>query len=374
MDYDTLKIIWWLIVGFYLIGFALTVGFDLGIAILLPWLGRSDGERSAILATVMGTWEGNQVWLVTLGGVLFAVWPLVYGTLFSGPYLAVMALLFSLLLRPAGFDFRNKFKQPSWRRLWDWVLFTGGLVPAFLLGVILGNLLLGLPFRFDAELRMHYTGGFFDLLHPFALLGGVITVALLTLHGACFLQCRTLGPVCFRARAAATVSALVAVAGMGIAVLALLGIDGYQITAMPDPAAAFSPLEKQVEAVSAGWLVNFLRHPWMLAVPLLAIGGTLAAAAMARQFIPVAAFWASSVALAATLLSVGFALFPFLLPSSLAPDHSLTVWDAASSPFTLKLVLAFTLIFLPIVITYTGWVYRVLWGQINTATLDMKEG
>ncbi len=372
MDYATLKIIWWLIVGFYLTGFALTVGFDLGIAILLPWLGRSDAERRAIIATVMGTWEGNQVWLVTLGGILFAVWPLVYGTLFSGPYLAIMALLFALLLRPAGFDFRDKLKHPLWRRFWDWALFTGGLLPALLLGVLVGNLLLGLPFRFDADLRLSYAGGFADLLHPFALVCGLVTTALLTLHGANFLQCRTLGPVCLRARTTATVSALVALGGMGVAALGLLGIDGYQISAMPDPSAAFSPLVKQVKAVGGGWLANFWHHPWMLAAPLLAVGGTLAAAALARQFVPAAAFWCSGIALAATLLTVGFALFPFLVPSSLDPVSSLTLWDAASSPFTLKLVLAFTLIFLPVVIAYTGWVYRVLWGQINTATLKQE--
>ena len=370
MDYDTLKVIWWLIVGFYMIGFALTVGFDLGIAMLLPILGKNDTERRTIIATVMGTWEGNQVWLVTLGGILFAVWPLVYGALFSGPYLAIMALLFSLLLRPAGFDFRDKLTVPAWRRFWDWALFAGGLLPALLLGVVIGNILLGLPFRFDEDLRMTYEGGFFDLLHPFALLCGVISTALLVLHGANFLQCRTLGSICFRARTAATVGALVAVAGMVIATLSLFAIDGYAITAMPDPANTLSPLEKQVQPVSAGWLANFLHHPWMLLAPVTAMGGTLMAAAFARQFIPALAFWTSGAALAAILLTVGLALFPFLLPSSIDPNSSLTVWDAASSSFTLKLVFAFTLIFLPIVIVYTGWVYRVLWGQITAENLE----
>ena len=373
MDYDTLKVVWWLIVGFYLTGFALTVGFDLGIAILLPWLGRSDGERRAMLATVMGTWEGNQVWLVTLGGVLFAVWPLVYGTLFSGPYLAIMALLFALLLRPAGFDFRDKLRSPAWRRFWDWALFVGGLGPALLLGVLVGNLLLGLPFRFDEGLRLTYRGGFLDLLHPFALVCGLVTTGLLVLHGANFLQCRTLGPVCLRARTAAAVGAAVALVGMGLAALGLVGIDGYRIDAMPDPATVFSPLDKTVAATDGGWLANFWHHPWMIAAPLTAIGGTLAAAALARQFVPAAAFWCSGAALAATLLTVGFALYPFLVPSSLDPNSSLTLWDAAASPFTLKLVLACTLVFLPVVIAYTGWVYRVLWGPINTATLN-EEG
>ncbi len=160
---------------------------------------------------------------------------------------------------------------------------------------------------------------------------------------------------------------------MGLAFLGLLGIDGYRITAMPDPGAAFSPLDKTVAPMAGGWLANFWHHPWMMAAPLTAVGGTLAAAALARQFVPAAAFWCSGAALAATLLTVGFALYPFLVPSSLDPGSSLTLWDAAASPFTLKLVLAFTVIFLPVVIAYTGWVYRVLWGPINTVTSN-EEG
>ncbi len=370
MNYETLKVVWWLIVGFYMIGFALTVGFDLGIAILLPILGKNDTERRTIIATVMGTWEGNQVWLVTLGGILFAVWPLVYGTLFSGPYLAIMALLFSLLLRPAGFDFRDKLSLPAWRHFWDWTLFAGGLLPALLLGIVIGNMLLGLPFRFDENLRMTYEGGFLDLLRPFAFLCGLITTALLVLHGANFLQCRTLGTICLRARTAATVSALVAAAGMVTAALSLFAIDGYAVTTMADPANALSPLAKQVQPISGGWLANFLHRPWMLVAPVISLGSTLMAGAFARQFIPALAFWSSGAALAATLLTVGFALFPFLLPSSIDPRSSLTVWDATSSPFTLKLVFALTLIFLPIVIAYTGWVYRVLWGQITAENIE----
>ncbi len=370
MDYDTLKIVWWLIVGFYMMGFTLTVGFDLGIAILLPFVGRGDTERRIVIATVMGTWEGNQVWLVTLGGILFAVWPLVYGALFSGPYLAVMALLFSLLLRPAGFDFRDKLKAPAWRLFWDWILFTGGLGTALLLGIMVGNLILGLPFRFDSELRMHYAGGFSDLLHPFALLCGIITVALLVLHGASFLQWRTRGALALRARTAGWISAWLALAGMGVAILTLTGIEGNQIVSMPDPASAFSPLDKTVVRTSATWLNHLTAHPAMWPAPLSAVTGILLAAIFSRRSKPGAAFWSSAVALCGTLSTLGLALFPFLLPSSTDPASSLTVWDSVSSPFTLKLVLAFTLIFLPIVIAYTGWVYRILWGPVSEKTLE----
>jgi len=368
MDYATLKIVWWLIVGFYMTGFALTVGFDLGIAILLPFLGRTDHERQAIISTVIGTWEGNQVWLVTLGGILFAVWPLVYGALFSGPYLGVMALLFSLLLRPAGFDFRNKLKSPGWRRFWDWTLFAGGLLPAGLLGVIVANLLLGLPFHFDADLRMTYQGRFADLLHPFALLGGVISVALLTLHGASYLQCRTRGPLCLRARSSASISAWVALSGMGIGALILFTMDGWEIVSMPDPATVMSPLDKTAARATGIWLTHFLIHPWRLLAPFIAVAGTLLASSFARQFIPELAFWSSAAALCGTLFTIGFALFPFVLPSSTHPTSSLTVWDAVASPFTLKLVLALTVILLPVVIAYSGWVYRVLWGQSTSET------
>jgi len=181
-DYETLRFIWWLFTGVVIIAFVLTSGFDFGICALLPFLGKNDLERRAIINTVGGTWEGNQVWLVLLGGALFAVWPLVYATLFSGLYIAMLLVLFALFFRPAGFDYRSKLDNPVWRNAWDWGLFVGGAIPPILLGVLVGNLVQGLPFHFDENLRPYYDGDFLDLLNPFALICGVMGLLISLFH------------------------------------------------------------------------------------------------------------------------------------------------------------------------------------------------
>jgi cytochrome d ubiquinol oxidase subunit II len=172
IDYYTLKLIWWLFVGVLLIGFALLGGFDLGVGTLLPFVGRTDTQRRVILNAIGPTWEGNQVWFITAGGALFAAWPMVYATAFSGFYWALLLVLFALFFRPVGFEYRSKVEDPRWRSAWDWGLFVGGSVPALVFGVAFGNLLQGVPFHFDVFLRSYYTGSFWGLLNPFALLAG----------------------------------------------------------------------------------------------------------------------------------------------------------------------------------------------------------
>ena len=235
-DYATLKVIWWVVVGLLLVGFAILDGFDLGVGVLLPYVGRTDDERRVALNAVGPTWEGNQVWFITAGGATFAAWPLVYATAFSGFYIALIVVLFALFLRPVGFDYRSKVPDPRWRSAWDWGLFVGGLVPALVFGVAFGNLLLGVPFHFDADLRSFYTGSFFGLLNPFGLLAGLVSLAMLTMHGGIYLQLRTEGDVQARSMRAARVAgivflALFAAAGYWIAT----GIHGYQIVTMPSP-------------------------------------------------------------------------------------------------------------------------------------------
>lgn len=192
MDYATLKLIWWLLVGVLLIGFAVTDGFDMGATALLPFLGKTDDERRIIVNTVGATWEGNQVWLITAGGAMFAAWPLVYAASFSGFYFAMLLVLFALFFRPVGFDYRSKRPDPRWRAGWDWGLFVGGFVPALVFGVAFGNLLQGVPFQFDSDLRVTYYGGFWALLNPFALLCGLVSLTMLVAHGAAFIKMKTM--------------------------------------------------------------------------------------------------------------------------------------------------------------------------------------
>ncbi|RYE97518.1 MAG: cytochrome d ubiquinol oxidase subunit II, partial [Oxalobacteraceae bacterium] len=201
LDYDTLRIIWWLLLGILLVGFAVTDGFDLGTGTLLPFVANTDLERRVVINAVGPVWEGNQVWLVLGGGAIFAAWPQLYAVSFSGFYLAMAAVLLALILRPVAFKYRSKRDSIAWRATWDWALFVGGFVPALIFGVAMGNVLQGVPFRLAPDQQIFYEGGFFALLNPFAVLCGLVSVAMLVMHGAAWLVLKTDGLVASRARA-----------------------------------------------------------------------------------------------------------------------------------------------------------------------------
>jgi cytochrome bd ubiquinol oxidase subunit II len=365
-DYGTLKLIWWLFIGLLLVGFAVLDGFDLGVSALLPFVGRSDTERRVMLNAIGPTWEGNQVWLITAGGATFAAWPLVYATAFSGFYVALILTLFALFFRPVGIEYRGKLQAPRWRNAWDWALVAGGAVPTLIFGVAFGNLLQGVPFHFDSDQRVFYTGSFFGLLNPFALLAGVVSLGMITMHGAIYLQLRTDGAVQARARVAALLCGvvfLVAFAAAGIWISR--GIDAFRIVTMPAADTVFTPLAKTVARLPGGWLGNYARYPWLALAPMLAFGGTLLALAASRIGRAGIAFVLSSIGVAAVVLTAGFALFPFILPSSSDPRSSLTVYDAVSSYRTLQIMFWVVIVLLPVVLAYTGWVYRVMRGTVT---------
>lgn len=366
IDYQTLKLIWWLFVGVLLIGFAIMDGFDMGVTTLLPFLGKTDDERRVIINAVGPVWEGNQTWLITAGGAIFAAWPLVYAAAFSGLYVALLLVLFALFFRPVGFDYRSKMESPAWRSGWDWALFVGGFVPSLVFGVAFGNLLLGLPFHYDDTLRSFYTGSFWALLNPFALLCGMVSLTMLLMHGAIYLQLRTEGAVQKRATRAARVSGitcaiLFALAGLWLAA----GIEGYKLLQIPDVNSAINPLHKTVEKVAGAWLSNYSTYPWMMLAPAVGFAGIALALLGAAKKWERCAFVFSSLALAGIILTAGFSMFPFIMPSSTDPVSSLTLWDAASSKKTLGIMFVVTLIFLPLILIYTSWVFRVLRGKIT---------
>ncbi len=369
-DYETLKVIWWLFIGVLLIGFAVTDGFDMGVGALLPFLGRTDEERRVIINSIGATWEGNQVWFITAGGATFAAWPLVYATAFSGFYWALLLVLFALFFRPVGFDYRSKVDDPRWRNAWDWGLFVGGAVPALVFGVAFGNLLLGVPFHYDRDMQVYYTGTFLALLNPFGLLAGVVSLAMLIMHGATYLQLRSEGEINARAKTAVKVAAAVMMAAFALAGMWLsAGIDGYHIVSMPPPDTAFAPLAKAVEKAPGAWLANYSAHPWMMAAPVLGFAGAAIAIVFSAAGRPLAAFVASALSVTGVILTAGFSLFPFIMPSSSNPASSLTVWDAVSSHRTLQVMFWVVVVFLPIVLAYTSWVYRVLRGKITVESI-----
>ncbi len=370
-DYENLRLLWWAVLGVLLIGIGVMDGFDLGTAILLPFVGRSDVERRVAINTIEPVWEGNQVWLILGGGAIFAAWPPLYAAAFSGFYLAMLLLLCALILRPVGFKFRGLLQSRSWRTIWDVALFLGGLVPALVFGVAFGNVLQGVPFRFDDTLRLSTPGSLLDLFKPFALLCGLVSVAMITQHGATWLACKTEGVVRDRARRAGVV------AGLALLVLFLAGgvwsalLDGYALGRFGGVDGPSNPLAKEVLRVPGGLLANYGAHPWMIAAPVLAVLGILAAVLLTRGARrPVLAFLASGIAIAGVIATAGVSLFPFLLPSSLDPAASLTVWDASSSRKTLGIMTAATALLLPVVLAYTAWVYRVLRGPVTEADIN----
>lgn len=370
LDYATLRLIWWLLLGVLLIGFAVMDGFDLGVGALLPFVARTDAERRVVVNTIGPVWEGNQVWLILGGGAIFAAFPPLYAVSFSGFYLAMFVILFALILRPVGFKFRGKVEHTRWKQAWDWALFIGGAVPALIFGVAVGNVLLGVPFHFTPELRPVYTGGFFGLLTPFALLAGLVSLSLLVAHGAAMLVLKTRGAIADRAARYGSVAALLgavlfALAGVWIA----NGITGFRVESVIDGAFASNPLHKTVGTEPGLWMANYRSMPWTMAAPALGIVGALAAAVLLRMRRGGQALLACGGAIAGVILTVGFALFPFLLPSSTMPGASLTLWDASSSRLTLWIMLLATVVFLPLILLYTAWVYRVLRGPVTDASV-----
>ncbi|HEY4162690.1 MAG TPA: cytochrome d ubiquinol oxidase subunit II [Dongiaceae bacterium] len=365
-DYESLRLTWWLLLGVLLIGFAVMDGFDLGVATLLPFIGRTDLERRMMINAIGPVWEGNQVWLILGGGAIFAAWPPLYAVSFSGFYIAMFLVLASLILRPVSIVFRSKVEDSRWRRVWDTTLFISGIVPALIFGVAVGNALQGVAFAFDADMRASYDITLWSLLNPFGLLCGLVSLAMMVMHGACFLSLKADEPVADRARrtgqwAAIAVILLFAVAGW----LTAHTIEGYRITSPIDPEGISNPLGKTVVKEAGAWFANYAAHPWMILAPVLGFLGALLAALLLRMGFAVRAFIASALSVLGIVATAGTSMFPFLLPSSSSPESSLTVWDASSSRFTLGLMLVAALIFVPIIIAYTAWVFRVMRGRVT---------
>ena len=370
-DYEVLRFVWWLLIGILLVGFAVADGFDMGVGMLTRLMGRNDTERRIMINSIAPHWDGNQVWLITAGGALFAAWPMVYAAAFSGFYVAMILVLASLYFRPVGFDYRSKIEDMRWRGMWDWGVFIGSFVPPLVIGVAFGNLLQGVPFRADEFLRLDYTGNFFQLLNPFGLLAGAISVAMILTQGATYLQMRTAGELHLRSRAVAQVAALVMMVCFVLAgVWVKYGIDGYVITSAIDHHAASNPLGKTVVREAGAWLANFNHMPALWLFPLLGVVLPLLTVIFSRCEKGGWAFVSSSLTLACVIMTAGIALFPFIMPSSIEPGMSLTMWDSTSSQRTLTVMTFAAIIFVPIILAYTSWCYYKMFGRITKEHIE----
>jgi len=371
LDYETLKFVWWVLVGVLLVGFAIMDGMDMGVGTLLPFLGKNDAERRVIINTVGPHWDGNQVWFITAGGAIFAAWPAVYAASFSGFYFAMILVLFALFLRPVGFDYRSKLDNPQWRNTWDWGLLVGSAVPSLVFGVAFGNLLQGVPFHYDEIMRPWYTGSFFGLLNPFALLAGVVSLSMIILHGATFLQLRTEKVIADRAQKAVTIIGLIFIATFALAgVWLALGIDGFEIVKDRPHDALPVPIGKEVIIAEGAWLKNYSQYPIAMLAPALAFAAAALAILFSRAGRAGWAFFSSSLVQLGTIFTAGVSMFPFVMPSSINPSHSLTVWDASSSHLTLNVMFISAVIFVPIIIAYTTWNFWKMWRVVTVKEIE----
>ncbi|MBV7416609.1 cytochrome d ubiquinol oxidase subunit II [Aeromonas sp. sif2433] len=369
-DYELLRLIWWVLVGVLLIGFAVTDGFDMGVGALLPFVGKKDVERRVMLNTMGPHWEGNQVWLVTAGGALFAAWPMVYAAAFSGFYIAMILTLMALFFRPVGFKYRSLQEGAKWRNNWDWALFIGSAVPPIIFGVAFGNLLQGVPFSFNQFLMLTYHGNFFGLLNPFGLLTGLVSLFMIVTQGAVWLMMKTEGEVLARSRTAATVFSLLTLVTFALAGVWVSGMDGYVVVSNMATDAVTNPLHKEVVVQAGAWMQNYNLYPWMIAAPVLGLVMSLLTAAAAKLGKGWLAFLCSSLAIAGIILTAGFSMFPFIMPSSLEPSQSLTMWDATASFNTLKVMTVVAAIFVPTVLAYTIWTYIKMFGRVSNKHIE----
>ena len=333
MSTEFLQTLWFILIAVLWIGFFLLEGFDFGVGMLLPFLGKKDEERRAIINAIGPHWDGNEVWLVTAGGATFAAFPHWYATLFSGFYPGFLLLLLGLILRGVAFEFRSKDASPRWRSLWDWCIFGGSLLPSLLLGVVFANLARGVPI--DAN-RM-YTGNLLTLLSPFGLLGGLAVVAAFLLHGANFLGLKMTGDLQERAHGFSRRLWLVAVALVSSLMIATFFFT--DTSARLGLASGIAPVGAVVALLLAGYFIGKKREGW--------------------------AFIMGAVTIVLTPVTYFLAMFPRVMISNTNPDYSLTIYNASSSPYTLKVLTIVALVFLPIVLIYQGWSYYVFRKRIG---------
>ena len=331
MDLNT---IWFILITVLFIGFFFLEGFDYGVGILLPFLGKDDRSRRVIINSIGTFWDGNEVWMITAGGAMFAAFPNWYATLFSGFYLALVIMLLALIARGVAFEYRSKRDSAQWRNRWDWVIFIGSFVPALLWGVAISNIIRGVPI----DQNMNYTGNFFTLLNPYSLVGGITSLFLFTLHGSIFLSLKLTDELLESARKTASKLWLPTTL-----VLFVYVVYGYFATDMFSKLGinpGVIPILAGIAILSVGYLLKIKREGW--------------------------AFVMTGITIAFSTITIFMGLFPRVMVSSSNSDWSLTIYNASSSPYTLQVMSIVALIFVPIVLAYQAWSYWIFRKRIST--------
>ncbi|PKY11126.1 cytochrome d ubiquinol oxidase subunit II [Acidithiobacillus marinus] len=363
--YIGLKVLWWVLLGVLLMGLAIMVGMDMGVGTLLRFVGKNDGERRQALNVVGPHWDGNQVWFILGGGAIFAAWPTLYATSFSVFYIVMILLLFSMILRPVAFEYRSKVAASKWRDSWDWVFLVSGFLPMFVYGAAIGNILEGVGFHFGWDGQYYQTESFiWYLLNPFAILSGLLAVSMSIYQGGAMLMLRGTDPISSRARNYASTAGLVAIVLFVIGGFMIAGMHGYRLIS-GDPGMPANAVSGQVVHLASGaWLDNYAAQPILWLVPLIAIAGMLLGAMMLRANKPIIGWWLGAIAWIGILGTVAASMFPFLMPSSDNLNQSLTIWNASGSRYNLIWMTIFTAIFVPTILSYTTWCFRVMRGKV----------
>lgn len=367
---EMLQLIWWILLGVLLTGFALTDGFDLGVASLLTTLAKTDEERRLMINTIAPVWESNQVWLILGAGAIFAAWPLVYAVAFSTMYLAMLLLLVCLIVRPIGLKFRSKMPNQKWRNGWDWALCVTSIIPSLLFGVAVGNAILGLPFTFDDQLVLLTKNVFLELLNPFALLAGLVSLTMLIAHGAAYLRLKVDHPIVERAHGTQKFFSFLGLIGFVAAGLLLNNTcSGFTLESVsPFQNILAKVVGVQLIEESAELTQRFFNSSTKISALVAFFGFILSMVSGKRK--AVVGFLGTSLSIIGVIATAGLAAFPFILPSTIAPNHSLTVWDASSSRLTLFIMLIAVGLFLPFILGYVTWTYRVFRKKLTLKDLS----
>ena len=368
--YLILQVLWWVLLGVLFVGLGTMVGMDMGVGTLLRFIGKTDTERRSMLNAIGPHWDGNQVWFILGGGAIFAAYPLIYATSFSGLYVVILLLLWSMIVRPLGFEYRSKIASPAWRNAWDWTLLLSGALPMIIFGAAMGNMLMGVPFHFEWNLRSIYTGSFIFLFNPFSVLAGLLSLSLSVYMGGVMMMGRAPEPVAGRARTAAGYAALAAIVLFAVLGVWVSMVNGYKIVSFPGAGVPQTPLQQTVELVPGGWLSNYKSYPILWAVPLLGFAGLFFGWMSVRGNKHTLAWWLGAVSWIGVIGTIGVAMFPFLMPSSSNPSQSLTLWNSISSETTLLWMTGWTVVFVPIIFWYTSWAFYVMRGKVDPKEVE----
>jgi cytochrome d ubiquinol oxidase subunit II len=369
--YIALKVLWWLLLGVLLMGLAIMVGMDMGVGTILRYVGRSDAERRVALNIIGPHWDGNQVWFILGGGAIFAAWPVIYATAFSGLYVVMLLLLWTMIIRPVGFEYRSKLSSAAWRNAWDWGLFVSGFVPMLVFGAAIGNALQGFPYHFEWNMASVYDGSFLALFNPFAILAGLLSVSMSVYMGAAMLMNRSEGAVFERSRRLLVLSGPLALVLFTIGGIWVANMQGYTQSGAV-PGAPSNPLDTRVivEVSSGAWLTNFRNVPTLWLLPLVTYAGVAVGTLAGRAGRSHLAWWLGALAWIGILGTVGATMFPFMMPSSTQAAQSLTVWNASSSEHTLIWMTLWTAVFVPAILAYTSWAFWIMRGKVSTEQVE----